>query len=91
MLRAVTGDPRLDVAVHRGVADPRRALVYVANPTAEPITAHVVPVPGAELGEVHDVWHDVKVEPTGGGFEVRLGAHDIAVHACTLDESEENS
>lgn len=89
-LRSTTTGPQLDIAVHTAVDDPRRHLVYVANPTAEPVTARTVPIPGIKLGHVRDVWHD-EVEVTGDGFDVHLGAHDIAIHACTTDEPEGTS
>jgi beta-galactosidase len=88
VLRPIIDDTRADVAVHRGVDDPRRHLVYVANPTPEPITTRVVPVPDAEVGDVREVWHDKKHDASGGGWQVRLGAHDIAIYACTVDEQE---
>lgn len=88
VLAPSSDDERLDVVVHRHADDSRRHLVYVANPTGSAIATHVVPVPGARVGDVRDVWRDEKVEADGAGWDVDLPPYDIGIYACTVDEQE---
>ena len=84
-LRPATDDARLDVAVHQDVDDPRRHLVYVANPTAQVVDTHVSPVPGCGISDVRDVWDRTKLESDGDGLSLHVAAHDIRILAATID------
>ena len=84
-LRSATSDHHLDIAVHQDIDDPRRHLVYVANPTAEAIDAQVSPAPGSGISDVRDLWTSEKLESAGDGVALHVAAHDIRILAATID------
>lgn len=78
----VTNDPRLDVTIHSDPHDPGTLLVFVANPTAEPVDAEVGL--GVGLKEVHEVWDDRDVTTSGTTVAERMAPYSIHVYRCTV-------
>jgi beta-galactosidase len=79
VIRFQRNDARLDVAVHRG-DDPARSLVFVANPTGEPIEAQIGL--GFELSRVRELWGDRDVASDGTTFDDALAPYDIKIYEC---------
>jgi beta-galactosidase len=81
LLRFTRNDPRLDVAVHAPLADDGRRIVYVANPSAEPIQAEVSLTPGVTF--VRELWED---RPVASGETLReeLAPYTITIYECRL-------
>ena len=79
LVRVTRNDLRLDVAVHRGDGSARR-LVFVANPTGDPIDARVGL--GFELGRVREVWDDREVAVEDGTLSDALGPYQIKIYEC---------
>jgi len=75
-------DPRLDVAVHSDPHEPAAKLVFVANPTAEPVDAEVSL--GVDLKEVHEIWDDRDVKLSGPVIAERVPPYSIHVYRCTV-------
>lgn len=80
LVRFTRNDPRIDVAIHAPAAGGKRLVVYVANPTADPIAAEVslnVPVTF-----VRELWED---RPVGaaGTLREQLPPYTIRIYECT--------
>lgn len=75
-------DLRLDVTVHSDPHDPAAKLVFVANPTADPIDAEVSL--GSELKEVREIWDARDVEPNGPSIAEPMRPYSIHVYRCTV-------
>ncbi len=80
--RFTRNDPRLDVTIHRAPGDRSRVVVFVANPTADPIDAEVGI--GAELGTVTELWTGERVAPRGAVLAVAMPAYSIKIFECAL-------
>ncbi len=78
LLRFERNDPRLDVTVHTG-EDSTRIVVYVANPTAEAISAEVTVSPVVTF--VRELWEgrDVGMD---GTLEEELPPYTIRIYEC---------
>jgi len=73
-------DPRLDVAIHQVPDDASRMIVFVANPTPEPIQATVDL--HRDLGAVRELWDDRDVEARGSTLRDALPAYTIRIYDC---------
>ena len=82
LVRAEKNDERLDVAVHKPLDESGRTIVFVANPTAEPIKAEIGL--GAGLKYVDDIWEEKAVKINGRLFADELPAYTIKVYACEM-------
>lgn len=79
---ATASDAALDVTVHADPADPPTRLVFVANPTAEAITAEVRP--GFPVGTAREVWDGRDVATDGSGITERIAPYSIHIYRCTV-------
>ena len=77
-----TSDPRLDVTVHSDPDDASAKLVFIANPSAEPIDAHVDL--GVDLKEVTEVWAGREVDASGSAIHEPMEPYSIHVYRCTV-------
>ncbi len=83
VLRFTRNDLRLDVSIHAG-HDSGRLLVFVANPTAQPVDAEIgVAVP---LREARDVWDDRQAKVVDGILHDALGPYQIKSYECRTGE-----
>lgn len=77
-----TNDARLDVTIHSDPHDPSTRLVFVANPSAEPIDAEVSV--GVELKDVQEVWDGRDVTTSGATLAEHMAPYSIHVYRCTV-------
>lgn len=77
-----TNDSRLDVTIHSDPHDPSTRLVFVANPSAEPIDAEVSV--GVELKDVQEVWDGRDVTTSGATLAEHMAPYSIHVYRCTV-------
>ena len=82
LTRVSVNDPGLDVTVHGAGDDPTAKLVFVANPTSEPIAA-VVEV-GGHLGAVRELWDGRDVTTDGTAIAETLAPYSIHIYRCTV-------
>lgn len=82
LFRVAVSDPRLDVTVHSTPDDPAAKLVFVANPTAEPIDAAVNL--GAPLEAVREIWDGRDVRTDGTSITEAMAPYSIHVYRCTV-------
>ncbi|MEU4191798.1 beta-galactosidase [Kribbella sp. NPDC026611] len=75
-------DPRLDVTVHDTIGDPKTKVVFVANPTAEPIDAAIEI--GAAVHTVREIWAGRDLAPNGRTIANRLPPYSIHVYRCVF-------
>jgi beta-galactosidase len=81
-VRFTRNDSRLDVTIHRVPGDASRVVIYVANPTADPIDAEVAI--GQALGTVTELWTGQAVTPRGSTLAVAMPAYSIQIFECAL-------
>jgi beta-galactosidase len=81
-VRFERNDSRLDVTIHRVPGDASRVVIYVANPTADPIDAEVGI--GQALGTVTELWTGQAVTPRGSILAVAMPAYSIQIFECAL-------
>jgi beta-galactosidase len=77
-----TNDPRLDVTIHSDPQDPSTLLVFVANPSAEPVDAEVSV--GVGLKEIQEVWDGREVPTSGSHLAEPMAPYSIHVYRCTV-------
>lgn len=77
-----TNNPALDVTVHSDPHDPGAKLVFVANPTAEPIDTEVSL--GVDLKDVREVWDARDVEFAGAVIAEPMPPYSIHIYRCTV-------
>lgn len=77
-----TNDPRLDVAIHGTADDPAAKVVYVANPTAEPIDARISL--SSTVADVRELWTGRDVVVDADAITDKLDPYSIAVYRCTV-------
>ena len=75
-------DPRLEVTIHSDPQDPSTKLVFVANPSAEPVEAEVGI--GVGLKDVRDVWAGRDVDTSGATIAEPLAPYSIHVYRCIV-------
>jgi beta-galactosidase len=80
LTRVTVNHPDLDVAVHHDPTDAAKKVIFVANPTAEPIAAEVTP--GVHLGAVREIWDDREVATDGKTIAETLAAYSIRIYRC---------
>jgi beta-galactosidase len=81
LLRVSKNDARLDVVVRRASEDADRAIVFVANPSAEPIDAEIgLDTPFKSISEI---WSNRSIRPQGRGWADHLPAYSINIYECT--------
>jgi beta-galactosidase len=73
-------DERLDVAIHAAPGDESQAIVFVANPTADPIDA-VVRL-GSSIRSAREIWKDEDASPVDGAISTRMPAYSISIFSC---------
>ena len=74
--------PKLDVTVHGSTHDATAKLVYVANPTADPIDARVEL--GSPVSAVRELWTGRDVAVDADAITDKLEPYTIAVYRCTV-------
>ncbi|MGZ4356764.1 MAG: beta-galactosidase [Gaiellaceae bacterium] len=74
-------DPRLDVSIHAPSEGGPRRVVYVANPTAEPIQAEVSLIPPVTF--VRELWEDREMDASWTLRE-ELPPYTITIYECRL-------
>jgi len=81
LLRVSKNDARLDVVVRRASEDADRAIVFVANPSAEPIDAEI----GLDTSfkSITEIWSNRSIRPQGRGWTDHLPAYSINIYECT--------
>lgn len=77
-----SNDSRLDVTVHSDPDDASTKLVFVANPSAEPIDAEVDL--GVDLKDVIEVWSDRDVVTSGSTIHEPMEPYSIHVYRCVV-------
>jgi len=82
LTKVSVNNPGLDVTVHGAGDDPTAKLVFVANPTSEPIAA-VVEV-GGRLGAVRELWDGRDVTTDGTAIAETLAPYSIHIYRCTV-------
>ena len=80
--RIAKSDARLDVVVHRDPAAPARRVVFICNPTADPIQAKVAI--GGTLASASNVWGNRAIKVQDGGLAVELPAYTIEICDCKI-------
>ena len=70
--------PKLDVTIHRDPAVNGKAVVFVANPTAQPIAADIGI--GAPVSKVSEVWEGKPVVVTGTGWKDDFAPYTIKTY-----------
>jgi beta-galactosidase len=81
--RVVVNDTALDVALHRDVDDATSFVIFVANPTAQPIAAEVTI--GHRIGAVHELWDQRDLSTDGKTIADIVPAFSIHVYRCVTD------
>ena len=75
-------DPRLDVTLHRAAGEPGRVIVFLANPSADPILAEIEL--DFEMKSIKEIWSGRTVSTNGKKFSDALPAYTIYIYECTL-------
>ncbi len=82
--RVEKNDPRVDVTIHENVKEPKRRVVFVANPTSKTIQAEIkldeIPV------SIREVWEKRAVEIKNGQLVEELAPYTIMIYECLLKE-----
>lgn len=78
--RFTRSDGRLDVAIHESPGDGSGMIVFVANPTADPIRATVDL--HRDLASVRELWDDRDVDFDGSSLSDALPAYSIKIYDC---------
>jgi Glycosyl hydrolases family 35 len=60
VLKMAKNNPKLDIALHKKVGDPKRCLIFVANPTSETIKAEIKLT--VAINSAKDIWRNRKIE-----------------------------
>jgi beta-galactosidase len=82
LVRVVKNDARFDVTIHRSPENPHCLIIFVCNPTAEPIEAKVdLNFP---LKSLKDIWDDRSVPLDGQSFREALPPYKILIYEGTL-------
>jgi len=81
LLRFTRNDPRLDVTIHRAAADAQHLIVFVANPTDQPIDAEVRV--SEHVAAAQELWADRTTEVRDGSILDRLEPYTIKIYACS--------
>jgi beta-galactosidase len=82
LVRFSKNDPRLDVAIHHSLDQPKRLVVFIANPSSEPINAQVGL--NVDLQSVREVWDEQPVHSGGRVWSDTLPPYTIKMYECTL-------
>jgi beta-galactosidase len=82
LTRFSRNDARLDVALHQAPGEASRLIVFVANPTADPIQATVDL--HSQLRSVRELWDDRDVCVSGSTVTDALPAYSIKIYECAL-------
>jgi beta-galactosidase len=77
LVRFSRNDGRLDVAIHQAENSDRQ-VVFVANPTADPIDAQVGL--GSEIKQAREVWDEREVAVHNGALSDALGPYQIKIY-----------
>jgi beta-galactosidase len=79
---AIKSDPRIDVTIHSSPEKPNELLVFVCNPTAEPIKAKVGL--NVKIKSVKEIWENSEIKNDENSFSDDLPAYKIKIYECTL-------
>jgi beta-galactosidase len=82
VFQVAASDPALEVVVHSAPEKPGVKVVFLANPTAEPITAEIEI--GARLDFVRELWDGRDVAVDGKTVAETLPAYSIRVYRCAV-------
>ena len=80
--RIAKNDARLDVVVHRDPAAPARRVVFLCNPTADPIQAKVAI--GGTLASASNLWGNRAIQLQDGALAVELPPYTIEICDCKI-------
>lgn len=75
-------DPRLDVTLHRSAGEPGRVIVFLANPSADPILAEIEL--DFEMKSIKELWSGRTVQVKGKKITDALPAYTIYIYECIL-------
>ncbi|SFP07671.1 beta-galactosidase [Cohaesibacter marisflavi] len=78
----VKNDPRIDVAIHRNSDKPDQLLVYVANPTSEPV--EVVAGVGQTVKSITEIWSGETPGNSGETWSDSFAPYTIKTYAVSL-------
>lgn len=81
VVRVTKSDPRPDVAVHMAKSEDK-LVVFVANPTAEPVSAKMAL--NISVKSMRDTWEDKLVELDENSWAENLPPYTIKIYECTL-------
>ena len=82
LFQAQVNDSLLDVTIHSDPGDPTTKIVFVANPTAEPISAEVDL--GTPLSAVRELWDGRNVTIAGSTIAEPMAPYSIHVYRCAV-------
>ena len=80
--RVRKSDDRLDVVVHRDGKAPARRVVFVCNPTAQPI--HALVGIGSDIATAGDLWAEGPFKIEDGELSLDLPPYTIKICDCTV-------
>jgi beta-galactosidase len=75
-------DPQFDVTIHKSSEKPDKMVVFVCNPTADPIKAKVGL--NVKIKSVEEIWERRVIKSHEGSFSDDLPAYKIKIYECTL-------
>jgi len=75
-------DDRVDVVVHDDVTDSTHQIVFVCNPTDQPIKTHITV--DQLLVSAHELWEDKDLTITDGGLDLELAPYTILIADCKV-------
>jgi beta-galactosidase len=82
LVRVIKNDPRFDVTLHRSAEKPDQLILFVCNPTPEPIQARLEL--NTSIKSLKDVWDGRTIKAEGKSFSDMLPAYKIMIYECTL-------
>ncbi len=82
IVRFGRNDPRLDVTIHRSEKDDKRLIVFIANPTADPIQAEVTL--DFDMKSACEIWEDRVVQVRGRVLAESMHPYSIKIFECVL-------
>ncbi len=82
LIHFTRNDPRLDVTIHREAGQEDKLIVFLANPTADPISAKLCLDP--QVKSAQELWSDEKVTVKAGVFSENLPPYTIRIYECAI-------
>jgi beta-galactosidase len=82
LVRFGRNDPRLDVTIHRSEKDSTRVIVFIANPTADPIQAEVSL--DFNVKSAREIWEDRGIQAGGTTLKESMQPYSIKILECVV-------